>query len=177
MAVAIAQQFAVGVGGDEFVTAVVFGGLLLGGEEDRVILNLGAVVAWFAGVVVPLLHEKHAGFCAGVGLESVQVQADDGEDAAAFGDVFAHSLVAGVVETALRQHHGHAPAGAQEIEVTLDEEQVAADLAFELAISLVAQLEGAEHIALFDVAGKWRVGHEYVELEIAVVVLLGAQLL
>ena len=158
VAVLVAQAFAIGRLHIDLVAAVVLAGQTLGGEEDVVVLHLRA--EWTGGrVVIPFLHEEHAGLGAGVGLEGVRVQADDGEYATAFGDELAHALVAGVVEAALRQYDGHAASGAEAVEIALDEEKVASHSAFQSALTavlgaLVRQFIEAQHVGLLDVARK-----------------------
>lgn len=80
VAVVIEQRRAVRGLPVDLVAGGVLGWFAHGGEEDRVI-----VLPWAErpglGIVVPFLHKQHAGLGAGVRLEDVAVQADDGEDA------------------------------------------------------------------------------------------------
>lgn len=98
-------------------------------------------------------------------LEGVSVQADNREDAAAFANVITERLVGSVVEPALRQHDGHAPAGFQEIKVALNEQQVAPDGGFVFAAGFLAEVVFGDDARFLDVAGKGRIRHEHVEIE------------
>lgn len=114
-----------------------------GGEEDRVVGHLGAQRA-DDRIVVPFLDKQHAGLGAGVRLEHIAMQTDHGENAAMLSQVFAQRLVGGVVETPLRQHHGHSPTGFEELKVALDKQNVPPDvglvLDLDLAVTTVAHL-------------------------------------
>ena len=69
----------------DVVAGVVLAAVLAGGEEDGVVLGARAKRpgVW---VVVPFLQEENAGLGAGMRLEGVAVEADDGEDACLFGN-------------------------------------------------------------------------------------------
>ena len=90
--------FAFGV---DVVTGGVLAAFLADGEEDRVVVHTGTIRV-LVRVVVPLLYEKYAGLGAGVGLECVAVQTNDGEDAGMFSYEVSDVRVGGVVEAPLR---------------------------------------------------------------------------
>lgn len=112
-------------------------------EEDRVIFLLRTQRPNLR-IIVPLLHEQHAGLGAGVRLEDVAVQADDSEDATMRGKIFAQVLVTSIVEAPLRQNNGHPPAGLEEGQIAFDEQNIAPDgvlvLDLDLAIGAVGHL-------------------------------------
>ena len=129
MAVRVAEELSVIAWRDDLVAAGVLALLALGSEEDVIVIHFLAHRTDIR-IVVPLLHKEDAGFSSSVGLKGVLIEADDCEDAAALGDELPNPLVAAVVETTLREDDGHASAGAEEVEIALDEEQVAPDGAF-----------------------------------------------
>ena len=136
----------------------------LGREEDRIVVATRVVVG-LALVVLPPLDEKDARLGAGVRLEGVAVEAHDGEDPAALCDVFADLAVGRVVEAALGKDDGHASACAEEVDVALDEEDVAADALLGLSV-LRAEFIARKELAFLDFAGEGRIGHHDVEFEI-----------
>ena len=74
----------------DFVPGVVLAWLLHGGKENGIVLPLGAEK------VVPLLHKKHGGLGAGVGLEHVAMQPHHRQNAAALCDEVTDVFVAAV---------------------------------------------------------------------------------
>ena len=158
----------------EFVAARVFAFLALRREEDRVVVAL-RIVVWLVLVVLPLLYKQYARFRAGMRLECIAVQPDDGEDAAAFRDESADVLIRRIVEASLRKDDGHASANAEEVDVTLDEKDVAPDAALRLAV-LVAEVITRQQLPFFDFSGERRIRHDDVELEITVCVAVDFEL-
>ena len=158
----------------DFFAGVVLGGFLHRGEEDGVVVHFWAEGAGF-GVIVPFLDEEDGGFGAGVGFEDIAVEADDGEDAAVLGDVFAEVLVGGVIEAALGEDDGHATAGLEEIEVALDEEEVAAEFGLGFAVGFLAEVVFGENAGFLDVSGEGGIGHEDIEGEVVVGVAVAAE--
>ena len=138
----------------------------LGRKEDRIVVATRVVVGLVL-VVLPLLNEEDACLGSSVWLEGVAVETHDGENPAALGDVFADLAVGRVVETALGKDDGHAPAGAEEVDVALDEEDVAADALLGLAF-FRAEFVARKELAFLDFAGEGRIGHDDVEFEIDV---------
>ena len=121
MAVSIAQRASIGILFVNFVAAIVLARQLLRSEKDIVVISLRAQRTGLR-FIIPLLNEQHTGFGIGMGLETVGMQADHGKNATPFHNVVTEPLIAGVVETPLRQHHRHATAGLQHIEVALDKQ-------------------------------------------------------
>ena len=154
---------------ENFLAGVVLGRFLHGGEEDRVVVLLRAEFG------IPFLDDEDGGLGAGVGLEDISMQADDGEDAAVFGDVFAELFVRGIVEAALRQDHGHASAGFEEVEIALDEEQVAADLGLIAAAGFFPEIILREDAGFLDVSGEGWIRHQHVEGEMVVALGIAAE--
>jgi hypothetical protein len=125
VAMQIALRLAVGIAHINLLAPIAYGFNALGGEKDVVVFD-PRTERPSSGIVIPFLHEQDARFCAGVRLEGVRVQADDGKYAAALHDELAQALLAGIVEASLRQHDRHAAARFQEVQVSLDEQEVAA---------------------------------------------------
>ena len=57
-------------------------------------------------------------------FEYISVQTDNSENAAAFCDIFTDSLITAVVKSSLRKNDSHTSAGFQEVQVTLDKENI-----------------------------------------------------
>lgn len=150
----------------DFVATRVLALLALRREEDRVVVAL-RIVVWLVLVVLPLLDKQYARFRAGMRLECIAVQPDDGEDAAAFRDEATDVLVRRIVEASLRKDDGHASAGAEEVDVALDEKDVAPDAALRLAV-LVAEVVARQQLPFLHLTGEWRISHHDVELKISV---------
>lgn len=151
------------------IAGVVFAAFFAYGKEDGIVIHFGAKF------IVPFLHEQHAGFGAGVRFEGVAVQSYDGEDAGAIGDEFSDVFVGGVVKAALRQDDGHASAGFEEVQIAFDEEDVASDFVLGFAVGFEGEIVLVKQAAFFDVAGKGRIGHDYVEMEVFVLAGLGSE--
>ena len=117
----------------DFVAAGVFAFAALGGKENRIILAPGVVIGLLP-VVLPLLDEKDTRLGSGVRLEGVGVKAHDGKNATLVCDEFADFLICLVVEPSLRKDNRHASAGPEEVDVALDEKDVAADALLGMAV-------------------------------------------
>src|SRR5437867_4246149 len=105
-------------------------GLALRSKENVVVVLARAERAsrW---IIIPFLHEQNAGLRSGVRLESVGMQANNGEYAAALGNEITNTLVGRIIESALRQDDRHPPARPEEIEIAFDEKHVTAHRFFE----------------------------------------------
>ena len=158
----------------DFVATRVLAFLALRREEDRIVVAL-RIVVWLVLVGLPLLDEKDTRFRAGMRLECISVQPNDGEDATAFRDEATDVLVRRSVEASLRKDDGHASTSTQEIDVALDEKDVAPDAALRLAV-LVAEVVARQQLPFFDFSGERRIRHDDVELEITVRVAVDFEL-
>ena len=158
----------------KFVAARVLALLVLRREEDRVVVALWIVV-WLVLVVLPFLDKQHARFRAGMRLERVAVQPDDGEDATAFRDESSDVLVRRVVEASLRKDDSHASAIAEEVDIALDEKDVAPDATLRLTV-LVAEVITRQQLPFLDFSCERRIRHDDVKLEIMVRVTVDFEL-
>lgn len=61
-------------------------------------------------------------------FEHISVQPDNGKNAATLRNIFTDSLIAAIVKTSLRENDCHASAGFQEVQVSLNKENIPANL-------------------------------------------------
>ena len=179
VAVGVSEALPVATLHIDLVTAVVLARQPLGGKEDIVILLFRAKRTR-CRIIVPFLDKQDAGLGAGVGLEGILMKADDCKDAAALGDELPDALVARVIESSLWEDNSHTSAGPEEVEIPLDEEEVAANGVLKLPQvpvvgQRVGQIIGTEHVGLLDVSGEGRICHEDIEAEVSVVAGLRAK--
>lgn len=93
-------------------------------------------------------------------FEYISVQTDNSENAAAFCDIFTDSLITAVVKSSLRKNDSHTSAGFQEVQVTLDKENISANLILPFSGRVFAQLITRNNRVFFDVSGKWGIRHD-----------------
>ena len=150
----------------EFVAARILAFLALRRKEDRIVVAL-RIVVWLVLVVLPLLYKQYTRFRAGMRLECIAVQPDHGKDTAVFRDESADVLIRRIVEASLRKDDGHASTGTEEVDVALDEKNVAPDAALRLAV-LVAEVVTRQQLPFLDFSCERRIRHDDVKLEIMV---------
>ena len=115
------------------VAARIFAFAPLGGKEDRIVVQLRVVVGLVL-VVLPLLDEEDACLGAGVRLECIAIKANDCEDAALVRNIAANLLVGRIIEAPLRENDCHSSASAEELDIALYKEDVAADALLRLSV-------------------------------------------
>jgi len=133
------------------------------GEKYRVILYS------FIGIIIPLLEEYDARFCACMGLETISLDTDDCEYPSMRHHEFADVFFTCVVEYSLWKYESESPTWSNEVQVAFDKEQMTRDIVDIFSCLWVfSELELRKSGRFFDFSSKWRIREEDIKIEVKV---------
>jgi hypothetical protein len=126
------------------------------GEKNRIVFHKLAdrPGLW---VIVPLLQEQDTSFDVGVRPKGVYVKADGRDNASTGRYECAKFVVCNIIEPSLWQHDGKPPSWTNKLKISLQEENVSADLLAPFPFSGFRKFVLTKYSAFLDVSGERRI--------------------